>query len=69
MLLIIFVHLYLFTMAKATISYIKTLPINDRSQEMVSFIGSNQKLARTLGQITFLIDCRSLNILPNFIEV
>ena len=54
-------------MAKTTIQYIKTLPISDRTQEMVSFIGSNQKLARTLGQINFLIDCRSFNILPNFI--
>ena len=34
---------------------------------MVSFIGLNQKLARTLGQINFLIDCRTSNILPNFI--
>ena len=54
-------------MARHTIELIKTLPINDRTKEMVSFIGFNQKLARTLGQINFLIDCRSLDILPTFI--
>ena len=54
-------------MARHTIELIKTLPINDRTKEMVSFVGFNQKLARTLGQINFLIDCRSLDILPTFI--
>ena len=54
-------------MATITISYIKSLPINDRTKEMVSFVGSNQKLARTFGQINFLIDCRSTNIIPTFI--
>ena len=67
MLLIIFVYLLSNIMAKNTIQYIKTLPINDRSKEMVSFIGSNQKLARTLGQINFLLDCRSFNIVPQFV--
>ena len=54
-------------MAKQTIEFIKTLPITDRTKEMVNFVGFNQKLARTLGQINFLIDCRSLGILPKFI--
>ena len=34
---------------------------------MVAFIGSNVKLARTVGQINFLLDCRTLNIVPTFI--
>ena len=67
MLLIIYIHIISFIMAKATIKHIKCLPISDHTKEMVSFIGSNQKLARTLGQINFLIDCRSRNILPSFI--
>ena len=54
-------------MAKQTIEFIRTLPTSDRTKEMVNFVGSNQKLARTLGQISFLIDCRSLDILPTFI--
>ena len=49
------------------LTFIKTLPNDDRSREMVSFIGNNKKLARTLGQINFLIDCRSLKIMPSFI--
>ena len=30
-------------------------------------VSPSQKLARTLGQINFLVDCRSLNVLPTFI--
>ena len=49
------------------LAHIKTLPSNDRSREMVNFIGCNLKLARTLGQINFLIDCRSMKTMPQFI--
>ena len=66
--LLIKLYIYIIIiMAKTTIEFIRSLPINDRTKEMVIFVGSNQKLARTLGQINFLIDCRSLNILPTFI--
>ena len=51
----------------AILANIKTLPINDRSREMANFVGYNQKLARTLGQISFLVDCRALKIMPTFI--
>ena len=50
------------------LAQIKTLPVSDRSREMVNFIGSNKKLARTLGRINFLVDCRSLKIMPSFIS-
>ena len=65
--MIIFHRILIFAMASAIISHIKTLPVSDRSKEMVAFIGSNIKLARTLCQINFLIDCRSLNVFPTFI--
>ena len=62
----LFIYLTLI-MAKNTIELNKTLPISDRTKEMVTFVGLNQKLARTLGQINFLIDSRSLNVLLTFI--
>lgn len=63
----LFILNYYLIMAQTTINYIKTLPINDRTKEMVTFVGSNQKLARTLGQINFLTNCRKSNIMPSFI--
>ena len=35
---------------------------------MVNFVGYNQKLARTSGQINFLLDCRTLKVMPRFIS-
>ena len=50
-------------MAKSTIQHIKSFPISDRTKEMVSFIGLNQKLARTLGQIRTKERVLILNVL------
>ena len=58
----------LIIMSKAILAHIKSLPISDLTREMANFIGSNQKLARTQGQINFLLDCRSLKVIPSFIS-
>ena len=58
---------YLILIMSSILAYINTLPRTDRSREMVNFVGYNLKLARTFGQISFLIDCRSLKIMPKFI--
>ena len=68
MVMIIVHHFIIITTIMSSIlAHIKTMPISDRSREMVNFNGSNLKLARTLGQINFLCDCRSLKIIPTFI--
>ena len=64
---IIFSTIVIFTIMSSILAVIKTLPSNDRTSEMVNFIGFNLKLARILGHINFLLDCRSLKIMPKFI--
>ena len=68
MLSIIFIHiLTIMSSIMPTIRSINDLPRSDHTKEMVSFIRHNEKLAKTIARSDFLLDCRRLDIMPNFI--